>query len=99
MVREVSESLTVYKEDEERWEFLEDVKFCLENSEGPGSDPAKGVTTNLERMLAENDASTPIPGNVLRAAFLASLNRTLQERDATQFATEVRLLHSVVCVV
>ncbi|GMH91951.1 hypothetical protein TrST_g542 [Triparma strigata] len=88
MVREVSESLTVYKEDEERWEFLEDVKFCLENSEGPGSDPAKGVTTNLERMLAENDASTPIPGNVLRAAFLASLNRTLQERDATQFATE-----------
>ena len=54
------------------------------------------MTTNLERMLAENDASTPIPGNVLRAAFLASLNRTLQERDATQFTTEVRLLHSVV---
>lgn len=33
MVRQVAESLTIYKEDQERWEFLEDVKFCLEVSE------------------------------------------------------------------
>ncbi|GMH50137.1 hypothetical protein TL16_g00701 [Triparma laevis f. inornata] len=88
MVREVAESLTIYKEDQERWEFLEDVKFCLENSEGTGSDPAKGVIISLERMLAENDATTPIRGNVLRAAFLASLNQALQNRDATFFAQQ-----------